>query len=164
MTATRRHKARETALQMLHQWDFNPGLGMQTIREQIEEQITDRELADFAWQLYAGVMNYLGDIDSRIEGIAQNWSLKRMAATDRNTLRLGTYELHYTSTPPRVVIDEALELAKLYGNTNSGAFVNGILDRLIPAEKLAELEKPTTAPPEIESTQPTSPSDADTPA
>ena len=74
-------------------------------------------------------------LDARIEAVAANWTLGRMAPTDRNVLRLGAFELLYTETPHRVVIDEAIELARLFGTANSPQFVNGILDKLVPAEK-----------------------------
>lgn len=74
-------------------------------------------------------------IDEKIEAVAANWTVGRMPTTDRNAIRLGAFELLYTDTPPRVAIDEALELAKSFGSANSSAFVNGVLDRLIPREK-----------------------------
>lgn len=133
-----RSKARETALQMLYQQDLNPDMDFHTVREQIAERISNDQLAEFAWHLFIGTREHLIDLDQRIEKIAQNWSLKRMAPTDRNVLRLGTYELLHSSTPPRVIIDEALELAKMFGSSQSSQFVNGILDRLIPEERRNE--------------------------
>jgi len=70
-------------------------------------------------------------VDQQLEEIARNWKLSRMAATDRNVLRLGAYEILFTETPDRVVINEAIELAKRYGTNNSSQFVNGVLDRLM---------------------------------
>ena len=75
------------------------------------------------------------EIDARIEAAAENWDISRMAATDRNTLRLGVFELYFTDTPHQVVIDEAVELARKFGSAQSAQFVNGLLDRLIPEEK-----------------------------
>ncbi len=120
---------------MLYQKDLNPDVTIEDIRAMIQEQISDDELGRFAWRLFAGVMESRATLDSKIEATAANWGLSRMAPTDRNAIRLGAFELIYTDTPPRVVIDEALELAKTYGGPNSGSFVNGILDRLIPEEK-----------------------------
>jgi N utilization substance protein B len=74
-------------------------------------------------------------LDALLAGIADNWSLERMAATDRNVLRLGAYEILYGGTPPRVAINEAVELAKRFGTANSAPFVNGILDKLMPKEE-----------------------------
>ena len=132
---SRRHKAREVVLQMLYQKDLNPEVGADTIREMIQADLRDEHLSRFAWGLFAGVMEFRVSLDRRIEEAASNWSLSRMAPTDRNALRLGGYELLHTDTPPRVVIDEALELAKSFGGPQSSAFVNGILDRLIPFSK-----------------------------
>ena len=158
-----RTKAREVALQMLYQQDLNPDVDYHTVRELIGQRISNDSLAEFAWHLFAGVQDRRADIDARIEAIAQNWSLKRMAPTDRNVLRLGAYELLHTSTPPRVVIDEALELAKLFGSVQSSQFVNGILDRLIPedrrnetaSEEQEESEVPPAAPESTGEPEPT---------
>lgn len=140
-----RSKGREVALQMLYQQDLNPEIDFHTVRELIAERLSNEQLAEFAWHLFIGAREHLEEIDLKIENIAQNWSLKRMAPTDRNVLRLGAYELLWTSTPPRVVIDEALELAKLFGSSQSSQFVNGILDRLIPEDRRNEaaVEEPT---------------------
>lgn len=135
MAASRRHKARETVVQMLYQKDLNPDVPADAIRDMIQESLHDQELARFAWSLFAGVMEVRKVLDEKIETTAAHWSLSRMAPTDRNVIRLGVFELWHTDTPHRVVIDEALELAKTYGGPNSSSFVNGILDRLIPPEK-----------------------------
>ena len=132
---SRRSKGREAALQMLFQQDLNPDMDYHTVRDLIHEQLHDEDLYEFAWHLFIGVMERRNELDARIETIAQNWSLKRMAPTDRNVLRIGTFEILFLNTPPRVAIDEALELAKRYGTAQSSQFVNGILDRIIPAEK-----------------------------
>lgn len=130
------------ALQMLYQQDLNPDVPADTVRELIVERLRDEALARFAWSLFAGVMESRPALDARIEAVAVNWSLKRMAPTDRNVLRLGAFELLYTDTPPKVVVDEALELAKRYGTSQSSQFVNGILDRLIPGGGRKQPEPP----------------------
>lgn len=145
--SSRRHKAREIVLQMLYQKDLNPEVGIDTIRQMIQDDLRDEHLSRFAWSLFAGVMEFRLALDKRIEEAASNWSLNRMAPTDRNVLRLGGFELLHTDTPPRVVIDEALELAKSFGGPQSGAFVNGILDKLIPFSKR---ESRTTTGPQAE--------------
>jgi N utilization substance protein B len=89
------------------------------------------DLIEFARQLLAGVRRHRPQLDQFIEQTAVNWSLHRMAATDRNVLRLGAYEIIHGGTPPRVAIDEAVELAKRFGSANSAQFVNGILDQLM---------------------------------
>ncbi len=88
-------------------------------------------LVEFSRLLIHGVTSRRTDLDERIAAAAENWSVARMAATDRNLLRLGCYEIHYTDTPVKVAIDEAVELAKLFGGAQSAQFVNGILDKLM---------------------------------
>lgn len=142
MSRTRRSRARETALQMLYQLDLNPDVVRDAVLEMIQGRLEDEDLSRFCWSLFSGVMEFRGELDAKIETVAANWSLKRMAPTDRNVLRLGAFELLHTDTPPKVVLDEALELAKSYGSAQSSQFVNGILDRLIPGR---DNVKPPTA-------------------
>lgn len=132
---SRRSRCREVCLQMLYQVDVNPDTKADSVRRQIREQLPDADLSDFCWQLFAGVMESRGLLDEKIESVAENWTLKRMAPTDRNVLRLGGYELLLTDTPHKVVIDEAIELARKFGTSQSAQFVNGILDKLIPDDK-----------------------------
>jgi N utilization substance protein B len=132
---SRRSRCREVCLQMLYQVDVNPDTKPDSVRSQVREQLPDTELADFCWQLFAGVMESRGLLDEKIEAVAENWTLKRMAPTDRNVLRLGSFELLFTPTPHKVVIDEAIELARKFGTSQSAQFVNGILDKLVPEEK-----------------------------
>ena len=88
-------------------------------------------LAEFSRLLVQGVTEHRAELDEKIAAAAENWSVPRMAATDRNLLRLGCYEIHYTDTPVKVAIDEAVELAKRFGGAQSAQFVNGILDKLM---------------------------------
>jgi len=89
------------------------------------------EIREFAEELAKGVGKDIEEIDKRISEHATNWTLKRMAVVDRNILRLATYELLFRSDiPPKVSINEAVDIAKKYGDANSGKFVNGILDRI----------------------------------
>ena len=87
--------------------------------------------------LILGVRRNQGELNDLLGKTADNWSLDRMAATDRNVLRLGAYELLYTDTPGRAVINEAVELAKRYGSANSAPFVNGILDKFLNRQEPA---------------------------
>ena len=89
------------------------------------------ELVEFTRSLIAGIREHGAEIDAQIGRVAANWSLQRMAATDRNLLRLGAYEILFTDTPGKVAIDEAVELAKRFGGAQSAQFVNGILDNLL---------------------------------
>jgi len=143
--SSRRHKAREVALQMLFQKDLNHDVAPDVIREQIQEALPDEQLSRFAWSLYAGVIESRTVLDQKIESVASNWTVSRMPTTDRNAIRLGAFELLYTDTPPRVAIDEALELAKSFGSANSSAFVNGVLDRLIPDDKRTRSAEPESS-------------------
>jgi len=134
----RRSRAREVAVQMLYLKDINTSTEAVVLHEKISAELDDKEMRDFAWLLVSGVLEQRQDLDNRIQEVAQNWSLNRMAPTDRNVLRLGAYELIYTDTHYKIVIDEAVELARRFGNKNSGPFVNGILDKLVPENKRNE--------------------------
>jgi transcription antitermination factor NusB len=92
-------------------------------------------LIEFSRSLVAGVRRNRGELDDLLGKTADNWRLERMAATDRNVLRLGAFELLYTDTPGAVVINEAVELAKRYGSAQSAQFVNGILDKLLTSHR-----------------------------
>lgn len=131
---TRRTRGREIALQVLYQTEQNPGMGPAEVRRFIERRLlSDRKLVEFAVGLVNGVHEHRAEIDGLITEAAENWRLDRMAAIDRNILRLGAYEmLHCSDVPPKVAINEALELAKRYSTAQSSRFVNGILDRLKP--------------------------------
>jgi N utilization substance protein B len=129
---SRRSRAREIVLQVLYQDDLNPDqpddIRLRFINARLNH---DRALIEFAEELLAGVREHREAVDQHLEEIAQNWKLSRMAATDRNVLRLGAYEILFTDTPDRVAINEAIELSKRYGTNNSSQFVNGVLDRLM---------------------------------
>ena len=129
---SRRSRAREIVLQVLYQNDLNPDQPDHISLRFIHARLNyDRELISFAETLLAGVRQHRVELDQHLEQTAQNWKLSRMPPTDRNVLRLGTYEIMFTETPDRVAINEAIELAKRYGTQNSAQFVNGILDRLM---------------------------------
>ena len=81
-------------------------------------------------KLVQGVFNQMPEIDAMITEHSENWSVERLPATDRAVLRLSVYELKYMDTPRKVVLNEAIELAKEYGTENSGRFVNGLLDKI----------------------------------
>jgi len=126
-----RSRAREVALQALFQEDLNPRDSRDQLAPFVEARLNEDELREFATSLVLGVMRNQDELDTLLESKANNWSLARMAATDRNVLRLGAYEIRYADTPERVAINEAVELAKRFGSKQSSQFVNGILDKLI---------------------------------
>jgi N utilization substance protein B len=128
---TRRSRAREVALQLLFQRDHNPGVDRAAVERFVRDRLRDPGLEPFCLGLYDGVVTHLADIDERLGQAAENWRLPRMAAVDRNVLRLGAYELLFApDTPAGVALDEAIELARRYGSADSPGFVNGVLDRL----------------------------------
>jgi N utilization substance protein B len=128
---TRRSRAREVALQLLFQDDLNPRNNPASGDEFIRRRLRPPELVELAQALVGGVRTRRAELDGLIEQTAANWSLERMAVTDRNVLRLGAFEILHSQTPGRVAINEAVELAKRYGTAHSAQFVNGILDRLL---------------------------------
>jgi N utilization substance protein B len=127
-----RRRVREVALQILFEDDINPRGSVQELRQFVSARLKSKELEELCLSLILGVRRNQSELDAQLVQIADNWSLERMAATDRNVLRLGAYEMLYGGTPPRVAINEAVELAKRFGSANSAPFVNGILDKLMP--------------------------------
>jgi transcription antitermination protein NusB len=127
----RRSRSREVAFQVLYQEDLNPRGDPAEGDRFIARRLRSDDMRAFARELVAGVRQNRPELDALVERIAANWSLSRMAATDRNALRLGVFELLHTDTPPKVVVDEAVELAKRFGSAQSSQFVNGILDRIM---------------------------------
>ena len=132
---TRRSRAREVALQVLYQDDLNPTNNPGVADQFIQGRLQGDELIELARTLVAGVRRNREELDALLSRTADNWSLDRMAATDRNVLRLGAYEILYTATPGRVAINEAVELAKRFGTAHSAQFVNGILDRFLAGHR-----------------------------
>ena len=132
---TRRSRAREVALQVLYQDDLNPQHNPAESDDFLIRRLRSPELVEFARALVSGVRRNRQELDQVLGQFAENWTLDRMAATDRNVLRLGAFEILYGDTPRRVAINEAVELAKRYGAKQSAPFVNGILDRLLEGHK-----------------------------
>ncbi len=133
---TRRSRGREVALQVLYQVEQNAGIAPEEVRQFIHRRLLgDRKLSEFTEGLVAGVKEHKERIDALISEFAENWRLDRMAAIDRNILRLGAYEMMFCpEVPARVAINEALELAKRYSTAQSSRFVNGILDRVLQSQ------------------------------
>lgn len=126
----RRSKAREVALQMLFQRDYNPDADARVLKNMIGERLEDENMFLFCWKLVSGVLEHQQELDEKISAVAENWSVDRMASTDRNAIRIGVYEMLFLETPPPVAIDEAIELSRKFGSKESTQFVNGIMDRL----------------------------------
>lgn len=127
-----RHLSRSIVLQSFYEWDFynkNPD-----IKDIIERNIKDfgpgLEELDFIWQLAEGVQKHLSELDKIIEKAAPEWPVSQIPIIDRNVLRIGLFELLYANkeeVPPKVAINEAIELAKTFSGQTSGKFVNGVL-------------------------------------
>lgn len=129
----KRTLAREFALQILYQLDITRDNCESSLINfwQTQEDNIAEEVKVFTNELVKGVSSNLEAIDSKIAQYAANWQLKRMAVVDRNILRLGSYELIFRDDiPPKVSINEAVELAKKYSSVEAGKFVNGILDKV----------------------------------
>ncbi len=128
-----RRKGREYALQVLFGSDL-AGAGREVVDFGAfwSERRAAPEVQTFAEALVRGVAAHLQEIDAVIGRHARNWAMARMAAVDRNVLRVAVYELlHVPDIPERVVLNEAIEIAKKYGGEDSGSFVNGILDDIV---------------------------------
>ncbi len=127
----KRTYSRELTLQILYQVDITDDAPEEILSNfwQNQEKAVPEQVRNFAVELVKGVTGNLEAIDAKISEYAANWQLKRMAVVDRNILRLGCYELLFRQDiPPKVSINEAVELAKKYSDREAGKFVNGILD------------------------------------
>ena len=136
MTSSRR-KAREFSLQMLYMLDITGEKDFRSCLEVYWDTFGhSRDSRPFANQLTQGVLKHLEDIDRAIGSCSHNWKLNRMSYVDRNILRLAVYELLYCpDIPPKVSINEAIEISKRYGDKDSGAFINGILDQVFQQQQ-----------------------------
>lgn len=132
----KRSHAREVSLRILYQMDitlenYEACLENYWLREEEASSPTDESIRSFVRELVAGVAEHLKEIDAKISQHATNWEIERMAVIDRNILRLACFELMFRQDiPPKVSINEAIELAKRYSEAQSGRFVNGILDKV----------------------------------
>ena len=128
-----RHRARETALQILFEWDARKEPVENAIAAfydslYSEQSETKPERDEFVDRLVKGVVENIAEIDRRLAQHAEHWRIARMPAVDRNVLRMAIYEMMSLDTPPPVAIDEAIELARRFSGEESVQFVNGVLD------------------------------------
>ncbi len=155
---TRRSRAREVALQLLFQRDINTDVPRRAIERFVKDRLSNLEAEQFCLGLYDGVVGSIKAVDTRITAASENWKLHRMAASDRNVLRLGAYELVHaaTPTPAAVALDEAIELARRYGSEDSPAFVNGVLDKIfrVFSDEKAKAAAPPPPPAAVVAEQP----------
>jgi transcription antitermination protein NusB len=128
-----RHKAREYALQMLFQWE----IGRQD-QKRIEEGFwrmarADKNVRDLANELFESTVDGNAELEALVGKHAEHWRIERMAVIDRAILKLAACELRSGKTPPKVVLNEAVELAKTFSSQESAGFVNGVLDAMLKA-------------------------------
>ncbi len=142
-----RQRSRQVALQALYARDFadrqqaGGEIGIEEIFERVAQNFDlPAGARDFALKLACGTTSELSNIDDLLAANAINWKISRMAAVDRNVLRLGIYELTQTDTPVSVILDEAIQLARRFGGESSPGFVNGVLDAV--AKKVGKREEP----------------------
>ncbi|MGB2630602.1 MAG: transcription antitermination factor NusB [Candidatus Omnitrophota bacterium] len=133
----KRTLSREIALKILYAWDISKEPVEEVHRKFWENNdISGEKVREFSDLLVFGVNSNLGKIDEIIAGHAINWRMDRMATIDRNVLRIASFELLFApDIPPKVAINEAIDLAKKYGDKDSGKFVNGILDNINKTER-----------------------------
>jgi len=126
-----RHLARTIAMQSLYQWDFNRSKNEnidELIQHNLQEFAPDFDDENFSHNLVTGVQKEINNIDKLITKYAPEWPIDQITMVDRNVLRIGVYELKFDKDiPPKVAINEAIELAKTFGGESSGKFVNGVL-------------------------------------
>lgn len=140
-----RHLSRSIALQSLFEWDFRHQPADQLkpiIKYNIAEFAPGIEDTDFIFDLVFGVRGHLADIDALISQSAPDWPIEQITTVDRNVLRMGIYELKFANAqdvPPKVAINEAIELAKTFGGASSGKFINGVLGTIY--KKMGEPRK-----------------------
>jgi len=127
-----RRRSREIALQVLYQMDMThapPGEAIAVYFENFEVPV---QVRPFAEHLVQGVFTHRLDIDQLIGSASEHWRLERMSIVDRNVLRIALYEmLHCSDIPPKVSINEAIDLGKTFGSEDSSAFINGVLDHIL---------------------------------
>lgn len=128
-----RHLSRSIVMQSLYEWDFKGKDNLELekiVKRNLEEFGPGLENDDFVWQLIKGITKHLPKLDKIIERSAPEWPLQQITIVDRNVLRIGLFELLFGNpqeVPPKVAINEAIELAKAFGGESSGRFINGVL-------------------------------------
>lgn len=123
-----RHLSRTIAVQALYEWDFRKNLDLKEIVDRGIELFKGEVDTEFIYDLTEGLKKHINDIDNLIVEVAPDWPLAQIAVIDKTLLRASVYELKYmTDIPPKVIINEAVELSKTFGGENSAKFVNGVL-------------------------------------
>ena len=142
----KRTQAREFALQILYKQDLDPEVTDTLLQSFWETNPSAPEVQEYTERIIRGSLSHLAEIDAVLSKYAEHWELHRMAVVDRNILRLSTYELLYLEdVPPKVVINEAVNIAKKFSQEESGKFVNGILDKISHSESRRKEEPGTVS-------------------
>ncbi len=141
-----KRKIRELSLQLLFLWDAHGERDEQMTTHAVEDGSTDPTLRSRAIALAGGAWEHRQMADTWIERLAPQWPPRRQPGVDRNILRLAVYELTGTDTPPKVVLDEAIELAKEYSTEQSPSFINGVLDAVLRERQALLNPNPSTDP------------------
>jgi transcription antitermination factor NusB len=127
-----RRLSRELAIQFLYLTEMNEGEIENQLKSFLENNSCQKDVQLFTEEILNNIFDHKKEIDARLEKYSDNWTLSRMTVIDRNLLRMAASELMYSKTvPPKVVIDEALEIAKKFGSEDSPNFINGVLDRIL---------------------------------
>lgn len=127
----KKRKTRELAMQVLYLWDSHAQCDLEQARQIVADGTEDAAVRQGALDMASGAWGQCEGIDKWVERLAPQWPPRRQPAVDRNLLRLAVWELTNTDTPPKVVIDEAIELAKEFSTEQSPAFINGVLDAVL---------------------------------
>lgn len=137
-----KRKARELAAQILFQNEFSKEWNISEAIKYFSPQ-PNKNVSKYAHFLLDQVKSHIEEIDKKIESNSQNWKISRINLVDLSILRVALGEMLYTSTPPKAIIDEAIEVAKKYSTTDSAAFINGILDQVYKNSSLYQSEEPS---------------------
>jgi transcription antitermination factor NusB len=138
----KRRRARELAIQVLFHMEYNPGDPGESFDRVCESFGPPKEVRAYSREVVLGVWEKKADLDRLIRRSSKNWRVERMTRVDRNILRIAIYEVVYRKdVPPKVSIDEAVELGKRYGTEESGAFINGILDHIYNELKAQKVDQ-----------------------
>lgn len=131
-----RRQSREIALQVLFQVEYAPQISFDEFLSLFEEK-KDLSIIKYADEIIRGVQAHKVNIDQKIQEASRHWKIERMGGVDRNILRIAVYEIFYASEliDPKIAINEAIEIAKIFGSQESAAFVNGLIDQVVRNER-----------------------------
>jgi N utilization substance protein B len=147
MSKVNKRKIRELAMQILFLWDTQNSSDIGMARQVTSDATEDIDLREKALEMASAAWEHRQTADRWVERVAPQWPPHRQPAVDRNVLRMAVWEMTNTSTPPKVVIDEAIELAKHFSTEQSASFVNGVMDAILKEHRALTSAAPLTDPP-----------------